>query len=56
MLPETFPAGLKVTAVDEKGNVMAEAHTKYDVRGVQFHPEAYLTEHGVKLVENWMMI
>lgn len=56
VLPETFPEGLKVTAVDDKGNVMAEAHSKYDVRGVQFHPEAYLTEYGVKMVENWVKV
>lgn len=55
VVPETMPADLKITAVDDKGYVMAEAHTKYDVRGVQFHPEAYLTQHGVKMVENWLL-
>jgi anthranilate synthase component II len=54
VLPETLPAELKVTAWDDKRNVMAEAHTRYDVRGVQFHPEAYLTQFGRKMVENWM--
>jgi anthranilate synthase component 2 len=54
VVPETMPVDLKITAIDEKGYVMAEAHQKYDVRGVQFHPEAYLTQHGVKMVENWM--
>ena len=54
VVPETMPADLKTTALDEKGYVMAEAHQKYDVRGVQFHPEAYLTQHGVKMLENWM--
>ena len=54
VLPETMPADLKITAIDEKGYVMAEAHQKFDVRGVQFHPEAYLTQHGVKMVENWI--
>ena len=54
VVPETMPKDLKITALDEKGYVMAEAHQKYDVRGVQFHPEAYLTQHGVKMVENWL--
>lgn len=54
VVPETMPAELKVTAKDENGFVMAEAHTHYDVRGVQFHPEAYLTEHGKKMIENWL--
>jgi anthranilate synthase component II len=54
VVPETLPPDLHVTAEDENGFVMAEAHQKYDVRGVQFHPEAYLTQHGVKMMENWM--
>ncbi len=55
VVPETMPSDLKVTAVDPNGFVMAEAHDRFDVRGVQFHPEAYLTEHGVAMVKNWMM-
>lgn len=55
VVPETMPQELKVTAVDEKGFVMAEAHQKYDVRGVQFHPEAYLTQYGVQMVKNWLL-
>jgi anthranilate synthase component 2 len=29
-------------------------HSKYDVRGVQFHPEAFLTQHGKQMIQNWM--
>jgi anthranilate synthase component II len=54
VVPETMPADLKVTAIDSSNYVLAHAHTKYDLRGVQFHPEAYLTQHGVKMVQNWM--
>ncbi len=54
VVPETMPKELKITAVDDNDYVMAEAHTKFDIRGVQFHPEAFLTEHGVKMVENWL--
>lgn len=54
VVPETMPNDLKITAVDNNNYVLAEAHQKYDVRGVQFHPEAYLTQHGVKMVENWL--
>ena len=54
VVPETMPNDLKITAIDENNYVMAEAHTRYDVRGVQFHPEAYLTQFGVKMVENWV--
>lgn len=54
VIPESMPADLKITAVDDKGNVMAEAHQTFDVRGVQFHPEAYLTQHGLQMIKNWI--
>jgi anthranilate synthase component 2 len=54
VVPETMPEDLKITAVDDKGFVMAEAHQKYYVRGVQFHPEAYLTQHGLQMIKNWL--
>ncbi|MEY3645958.1 MAG: Aminodeoxychorismate synthase [Bacteroidota bacterium] len=54
VIPESMPTDLKMTAQDDKGYVLAEAHQKYDVRGVQFHPEAYLTQHGLQMIKNWM--
>lgn len=45
---------LEVTAVDDSGKIMALRHKKYDVRGVQFHPESILTEHGERMLENWL--
>lgn len=35
---------------------MALAHRRYDVRGVQFHPESVLTPDGRKMIENWLKI
>lgn len=50
-----FPADLTVTAIDEKDNsIMALRHKQYDVRGVQFHPESVLTEHGRAMMQNWL--
>jgi anthranilate synthase component 2 len=49
-----LPAELKVTATDADGNIMALKHTKYDVRGVQFHPESILSEHGETMIHNWL--
>ena len=46
--------GLLVTASDDNGEIMAIRHCEYDVCGVQFHPESLLTEHGLKLIENWV--
>ena len=45
---------LRVTARDAQGEVMAIQHTEYDVRGVQFHPESILTEHGKQMIANWL--
>ncbi len=45
---------LEVTAKDSKGNIMAVRHPHYDIRGVQFHPESILTEHGKQLLKNWI--
>jgi anthranilate synthase component 2 len=54
VVPETVQGDLEITAVDNEGVVMALRHKNYDVRGLQFHPEAYLTEHGKLMVENWL--
>jgi anthranilate synthase component 2 len=54
VVPETVNGNLEITAVDELGVIMGIRHKQYDVRGLQFHPEAYMTEHGVKMMENWL--
>ena len=51
---ENLPPELEITAVDEEGVIMAASHRTFDVRGVQFHPESILSEHGVKLISNWL--
>ena len=51
---EGFPADLEVTARDEHNYIMALQHTKYDVQGVQFHPESVLTPMGEQLLRNWL--
>ncbi|MBN1949906.1 MAG: aminodeoxychorismate/anthranilate synthase component II [Bacteroidales bacterium] len=49
-LPDCF----KITSLDENGMIMGLSHKEYDVRGVQYHPESVLTEHGLKIIENWI--
>lgn len=52
--PDTLPEELEITARDANGQVLALRHRTYDVRGVQFHPESILTEHGHQLLKNWL--
>jgi len=47
---------LEVTAIDEDGEIMAIAHPKYNVRGLQFHPESIMTEYGIKMIDNWIKL
>jgi anthranilate synthase component II len=51
-----LPSDLIVTARDENGMIMGISHVKYDVRGVQYHPESVLTQHGYQIMENWLKI
>ncbi|MES2850201.1 MAG: aminodeoxychorismate/anthranilate synthase component II [Bacteroidota bacterium] len=52
---ENFPsAELEITAEDDNGYIMAMQHKKYDVQGVQFHPESVLTPGGERMMRNWL--
>tara|TARA_Y100001980_G_scaffold46355_1_gene30611 strand:- start:20677 stop:21252 length:576 start_codon:yes stop_codon:yes gene_type:complete len=52
--PQSLNDNLQVTALDDEGNIMAIKHATYNVRGVQFHPESVMTEHGIKMIDNWI--
>ena len=56
VVPGTMPADLRTTAVDERGRVMALSHVRFDVKGLQFHPESVLTENGVTMIKNWVKL
>ena len=51
---ESLPDALRVTARSEEGEIMALAHAQWPLVGVQFHPEAVLTEHGHDLLRNFL--
>lgn len=51
---EKLPEEIRITARDEEGMIMAVAHQKYDLKGVQFHPESVLTRYGKNMITNWL--
>jgi len=52
--PGSLPDVLEVTARADDGEIMGVRHRTLDVEGVQFHPEAILTEHGHALLGNFL--
>lgn len=51
---KTIPDCLKIIAKTNSGEIMAIRHKKFPVYGLQFHPEAILTEFGIKILENFI--
>ena len=49
-----LPADLEVIGRTPDQQIMAIRHKHYDLRGLQFHPESILTEHGSQLIQNWL--
>jgi anthranilate synthase component 2 len=49
-----IPHELKITSVDENGEIMSIKHKDFNVRGVQFHPESILTPDGKTILNNWI--
>lgn len=52
---QDMPECLQVLGTDEKGQIMAVRHKKYNVYGIQFHPESILTETGSRILENFLV-
>lgn len=49
-----LPDSLVATSVTADGLIMSLRHRELDVRGVQFHPESYMTEQGTVILRNWL--
>ena len=47
---------LEITAESKDGLVMGVQHKKYDVHGVQFHPESIKTKIGIKILKNFIRL
>ncbi len=54
LLLRSLPACLEPIATTASGELMALRHRALPIRGVQFHPEAILTEGGLALLKNWL--
>ncbi|TFV93282.1 aminodeoxychorismate/anthranilate synthase component II [Algoriphagus kandeliae] len=50
----TLSPDLEVIARTPDNQIMAIRHKQFAIRGVQFHPESILTEHGVQIIKNWL--
>jgi anthranilate synthase/aminodeoxychorismate synthase-like glutamine amidotransferase len=69
-LPETLPDVLEVTAMSYEddlkstdrafdstaGTIMGLRHKQFTIMGVQFHPESIVTDHGKKLLQNFLNV
>jgi len=51
---DTLPAELEVTAWTGDGEIMGLKHRTLAIEGVQFHPESILTEHGHRMLRNFL--
>lgn len=51
---QNLPDCLRILAKTEDGEIMAVCHKEYPVVGMQFHPESIYTEHGKRMLENFL--
>jgi anthranilate synthase/aminodeoxychorismate synthase-like glutamine amidotransferase len=51
---DSLPGCFDVTARSSDDDIMGISHREKYIRGIQFHPESYLTEHGMKMIKNFI--
>ena len=49
-----LPDCLKITAITKDNVIMGLSHIKYDIHGIQFHPESIKTKYGKKIIKNFL--
>jgi anthranilate synthase component II len=53
---EGLPDCLEVTAQDDEQQIMGLMHRSYPIYGIQFHPESFMTQHGLEIIKNFIEI
>lgn len=53
--PATLPDGFIISSLAEDGAIMGIRHESGLLEGVQFHPEAALTEHGLDMIHRFVV-
>ena len=56
LVVDSIKKPLVTIANTKEDEIMAFKHNKYNIFGVQYHPEAYLTEHGLEVLDNFLKI
>ena len=56
LAPDSLPDCLAVTAESDDGVIQGISHRQLPVHGVQFHPESIASEHGHRLIQNFLEI
>ena len=52
----SLPACLEITAETDEGEIMGLRHRELPIYGVQFHPESIATEHGMRILQNFLKL
>jgi anthranilate synthase/aminodeoxychorismate synthase-like glutamine amidotransferase len=56
VVEDPLPADLAITAFTTANEIMGLRHRKYPVYGLQFHPEAILTQYGKQILRNFLSV
>ena len=51
----SLPNCFKVTSRNQENIIMSIRHKKFDLIGIQFHPESIMTEYGLQMIKNWLI-
>lgn len=54
--PKNLPDELLIDAIDSSNVIMSIHHKKYNIIGVQYHPESIITKNGLEILTNWIKL